>query len=133
MAQEFTTLSVPAIRVNNDLIAIVPNSFKYKSGDGEIKVRAGSTGGGGAKAVHSQDAEMMYSSVVFRIFPTINNIEILRTWKAGIAANTIDVLQEGVSKDLALAFKNMSLTNDPDVEGGADTDIEMMFAGDKLA
>ena len=132
MAQEFTTLSVPAIRINNDLIAIVPNSFKYKSGDGDIKVRAGSTGGGGAKAVHSQDAETMFSTVVFRVFPTINNIEIMRIWKSGIAANTIDVLQEGETKDLTLAFKNMSLTNDPDIEGGADTDVEMMFAGDKL-
>lgn len=131
-----TTLSVPSIKVNNDVIPIVPNSFKYKSGDGETKVRAASVGGGNAQAVHSQDAETMFSTASFRVYPTLSVISLIRDWKSQTAGNTIDALQRdqtGAGKDLAIAFMEMSVTNDPDVEAGADTDIEIMFAGTKLA
>lgn len=130
------TLSVPTIKVNNDVIAIVPNSFGYKAGDGEIKVRAASTGGGNATSVHSQDAETMFSTVKFKLYPTAENLQMARDWKARIGCNTVEAIQRGSScggGEFNVAFKNISVTNDPEINATADGDIEVEMAGDKLA
>ena len=60
-------LSVPGITVNNVPIAIVPNSFKYRKGAGETKVRAASTGGGGVNSIHTEDAETKVSYMTFEM------------------------------------------------------------------
>lgn len=127
-------LSVPTIKVNNDVIGIVPNTFKYKSGDGEVKVRAASAGGGKAAAVHTQDAETMFSTVNFSVYVTTDMIEKVRDWKASVGGNTVDVLQRGTGseKDFGIAFKGMSVTNDPDINAAADGVIEVEMAGNKL-
>jgi len=128
-------LSVPTIKVNNDVQAIVPNSFKYKSGDGETKVRAASAGGGNVTAVHTQNAESMFSTLSFSIYPTADNLGRIRDWKDAIGGNTVEAVQRGDSTgdgDIALFFKNMSVTNDPDINAGADGVIEIEMAGDKI-
>lgn len=129
-----STLSVPAIKMNNDVIGIVPNSFKYKSGAGEVKVRAASTGGGNAKSVHTQDAETMFSTMSFEIYPTFDNVAHIRDWQDQVQANTLEAMQagKGSQKDFLVAFKGVSVTNDPDIEAGADTKITIELAGDKL-
>jgi hypothetical protein len=126
-------LSVPTIKVNNDVVAIVPNSFSYKSGDGEVKVRAASTGGGNAVSTHTLDAETMFSTVKFSMLVTPDNMEKIRDWKANFAGNTVEAIQRGINeKDVALAFQGMSVTNDPDINASADGVIEVELAGDKL-
>lgn len=126
-------LSVPSIRVNNNVIGIVPNTFSYKAGDGEVKVTAASTGGGNAVSVHGQDAETMFSTLKFSVYPTISNISLIRDWKAAVAGNTLDAMQKGSPKDFGIAFKGLSVTNDPDINAGADTVIDIEMAGDKIA
>lgn len=128
-------LSVPTIKVNNDVIAIVPNTFKYVSGDGDVTVRGASTGGGNALAIHTQDAETMVSKVMFSVHSTADMIERIRDWKAGVAENSIDAIQRNAAvggKDFSIAFRNMSMTNDPEVVAAADGVIEIEMAGDKL-
>ena len=126
-------ISVPAIQVNNDTIGLVPNTFKYVSGDGEVTVRAASTGGGSAISVHTQDAETMFSKVMFSVYATTDNISKIRDWKNRVAGNTINAVQRDVGgKDFSLAFKDMSMTNDPDVNAAADGVIEIEMAGDKI-
>ena len=49
------TLSVPTVIVNGETIKIVPNSFTYSGGEGEIKVRSASAGGYQSSSVHSQN------------------------------------------------------------------------------
>lgn len=127
-------LSVPTIKVNNDVIGIRPNTFMYTPGDGEVKVRAASTGGSNATTVHTEDAESKFSVVKFSMYNTVDNIERIRDWKALIAGNSIEALQRGIAggKDFALAFKNMSVTNDPEIEASVDGDLKVEMAGDKL-
>ena len=126
-------ISVPAIQVNNDTIGLVPNTFKYKTGDGEVTVRSASTGGGNATSIHTQDAETMFSTVMFSVYVTADNISKIRDWKDRVAGNTINAVQRNVGgKDFSLAFKDMSMTNDPDVNAAADGVIEIEMAGDKL-
>jgi hypothetical protein len=128
------SLSVPSIRVNNDIIAIVPNSFKYTPGDGETKVRAASAGGGNVESVHSEDAEAMISKITFSVYPTELNIRKIREWKSNIGANTVEALQRGRNggKDFAIPFRNVSVTNDPEVAAAGDGTIEVQMAGDKV-
>lgn len=127
-------LSVPTIKINNDVIGIVPNSFKYTSGAGEVKVRAASSGGGNTITVHTQDAETMCSKMSFDIYPTIDNVALIRDWQAAVADNTLQAMQAGSGnqKDFLVAFKGVSVTNDPDIEAGADTKITVEMAGDRL-
>lgn len=126
-------LSVPAIQVNNDTIGLVPNSFSYVTGDGEVTVRAASSGGGNSISVHTQNAETMFSKVMFKVYTTVDNISKIRDWKANVAGNTINVSQRDVGgKDFSLAFAGMSMTNDPDVNASADGEIEIEMAGDQI-
>lgn len=127
-------LSVPTVKVNNDVVTLVPNSFKFSAGDGEVNVRAGSTGGGNATSIHTQDAETMYSMVKFSLHNTTANIERVRDWKARMADNTVEAIQRGIgtAKDFSLAFINMSVENEPDFAAAADGVIEIEMAGDKL-
>ena len=129
------TLSVPTIKVNNDVIAIVPNTFTFSAGDGEVNVRAASTGGGNATSVHSENAETMIGKAKFSMYPTVDNIAKIRNWKAAVAENTLEALQAGSAggKDFSLAYKGMSVTNEPDFNAGADTVIEIEMAGDRIA
>lgn len=127
-------LSVPTIKVNNDVIGLVPNTFKYTSGDGDVTVRAASTGGINVVSVHTQDADTMKSTVMFSVFVTTDNILKVRDWKAAVAGNTVTATQRGIGtqKDFSLAFKGMSVTNDPEINAAADGVIEIEMAGDKL-
>ncbi len=126
-------LSVPAIQVNNDTIGLVPNTFKYVSGDGDVNVRAASTGGGNTISVHTQDAETMFSKIMFSVYVTTDLISKIRDWKANVAGNTVNVVQRDVGgKDFSLAFKGVSMTNDPEVNAAADGVIEIEMAGDKI-
>ena len=128
------TLSVPTIMVNNDVVGIVPNTFKYTSGDGETKVRAASVGGGNADPVHTRDAESMFSTVMFSMYVRGNEISKIRDWKANTGNNTVLALQrgEGDEKDFSIPFVEMSVTNDPDINAAADGVIEIEMAGRKL-
>ncbi len=134
MAGEFVGLSVPTIKLNNDVIEIMPNSFMYTPGDGEVTVRAASTGGGNTKAIHTQNAETMFSKQKFSLPNTGRNADLIRDAKASIGGNTIDAIQlgTGTAKDFRLAFRNLSITNDPEVNASADGVIEVEMAGDKL-
>ena len=126
-------LSVPTIKVNNDVINIVPNSFKYVSGHGEVTVRAASTGGANAVSVHTQDAETMVSKVMFSLPNTVTNIERVSEWQSHIAGNTVEAIQKAINgKNFAIPFKGMSITNDPDIVAAADGIIDIEMAGDKL-
>jgi hypothetical protein len=128
------SLSVPAIRVDNDVIGIVPNTFKFTYGAGETNVRAASTGGGNAQSVHSQNAETMFSKVMFSLYPTAENFIRIKNWKTGIANHTLEAMQRdaGVRGDFAEAFKGLSMTNDPDIVAAADGVIEIEMAGDRI-
>ena len=127
-------ISTPTIQVNGDTVGIVPNSFKYKPGDGEIKVRAASTGGGSTRAVHTQDAEMMYSVAEFSMHTTKANIDLARLWKSRVAGNTIRASHKGGvgTNSFTENFAYMSVTNELDFEAGADGTFKIEVAGDRV-
>lgn len=121
-------LSDPVVKINNETIAIKPNSFKYKGGYGESKLLPQSAGNGQIETVYSENAENKISSVKFELLVTNNNIKYVKTFKKNQKSNGITV-QEG---DTNLTFTGMALTNDPEVTLSAEGRIEMDFNGDPV-
>lgn len=125
------TLSNPAIRINDDLVEIVPNSLSYTGGEGEVNVRAASAGSGVSISVHSENAETQISMVKFSVYPKDDLDAKIRTWKDNIGINVIKMTEGGGRVvPVIRVFKAMSLTNDVERNVSADGVVELEFKGD---
>ena len=122
-----TKISNPRIIVNNQAVLITPNSFSYNEGFGE---RAGSvqSGGGGTREIaYAENLESAKGSCKFAIEPTKVSIDLARAWQAAGNANTVKVTaSDGFSRTFTHAF----VSNDPDLNLGADVNIEIEFESD---
>lgn len=117
------TLSNPSVEVNNDAIAIIPNSLKYKKGKGDQKALPQSAGGNSIDIVQTVDAETKKGMVAFSLRNTKSNQDLLDSWQDG--SNTVRCSQD----DFILSFRNMIVITDPEVATGADGSFEVMFEG----
>ena len=123
-------LSNPSVRINNDTIYIVPNTFSPTLGGGEINVRAASAGGNSVEPVHTSNAETKISTWTFDIYSTPENIKSVRAWQDSIGTNVvsgIETLADGSSVSLSLT--TASLVNDPELGLSADGVISLEFKG----
>ena len=129
------TLSVPTVIVNNETWAIVPNSFKYDGGEGEINVRAASAGGGNSSSVHSQDAETQIGKCSFDIYlvPGVDNK--VATWKENVGANRVQAIQRQpqTGESETLSWDNMSITNAVERNASADGVTSLEWEGDQMS
>lgn len=129
------TLSVPTVIINNETISIVPNSFTYDGGEGEITVRAASAGGGNTTSVHSQNAETQISKCKFDLFLTPGIDQYIASWKENIGSNSIQVIQRapgGNGDSVTLSFDNMSLMNAVERQASADGVTSLEWMGDRM-
>lgn len=127
------TLSVPTVIINNETFAIVPNSFKYDGGEGEVNVRAASAGGGNTTSVHSQNAETQIGKCMFDIFLNTTTDPYIAIWKDAVGANSIQVIQRDAGGDsVTLSFDNMSLVNAVERDASADGVTSLEWAGDRM-
>ncbi len=126
-------ISVPTVVVNNETIAIVPNSLKYDAGEGEQKVRAASTGGGGSEPVHTADAESKFSKVMFDVYLTTDIDNKISGWKNRIGRNSIEFTQVvGATDFVSRAFDQMSLVPSIERDAGADGVTSLEFNGGQM-
>ena len=119
-------LSNPTIVINNNSVPIVPNSFSYTEGLGEQELKVQSAGGGSVQTVLSNNVETNMSMVKFSLHNTAENIDLARTWKVNGNNNAISITGEGLNR----AINNAAVTNDYEVNLGADTTIDLEFKGD---
>jgi hypothetical protein len=112
-------LANPAIMVNNNAVAIIPNTFKYTEGLGEQKVEATSAGGNAIAAVYALDVATRISSCHFEIPNTEYNIELARSWK--LLGNNNVVIATGDT--FSRTFTSASMVNDYEVSLGSDANI----------
>lgn len=119
------TLARPTIVANNTPVQIVPNSVVYTEGKGEQSVRTQSAGGGLVELVISENVETNMSKLNFSLMPTEENIAIARSWKSNPGLNAFQVVQGSFSRTIGDA----TVTNDYDVELGADTVISIEIMG----
>ena len=123
-------LSNIAVTVNNDPIAIVPNSASYTEGFGEQTMRAASIGGASVEQVFSQDLESTFSMSKFEVYPDIETVKLLRTWKSNGNANTVVFTGSVDGVSFRRTFKKAAILNDYEVSLGSDTTVEIEFKSD---
>lgn len=123
----FSAISTPTIQVNNETISIVPNSFKYKNGRGERKVRTSSAGGSATDVVFTEDAETKKSMVSFELINTPTNIALAEDWQDLLNANAITASDN--NQNFTKSFANMAVINDPEVSLSQDGTLTIEFEG----
>lgn len=125
------SLSAPTLIINNDIIAYVPNSLTHKMGHGEITQRVATTGGEAVKFVISEDVSTKIGTVKFSLYNTQSSIDLINNWK--IMSKTGDVAitvnQDAISAD----YSEMVMINDPDLDTGFDSEIEIEMHGRGVA
>lgn len=128
------TLSVPSVVVNNETISIVPNSFTYDGGEGEINVRASSAGGGTVESVHSVNAEGKIGKCKFDVYLTSDMDSRIREWKSQVGQNNIQFSQRLSSgSSSARSFSRMSLINAVERNASSDGVVSLEFSGDPMS
>lgn len=122
-------LADPSVVVNNEPVAVVPNSVKFTEGAGEQTMRAASTGGGGVQQVFSNNIETNFSKVMFSVFNDIETIEDLRGWKKNSNQNVVVITGKTPDgKTLRRTFNQAAMLNDYEVALGSDTTIDVEFS-----
>lgn len=128
------TLSVPTVIINNETYSIVPNSFMYDGGEGEINVRSASAGGGNSTSVHSQNAETQIGKCKFDVFLVPGLDSDIATWKENVGANSVQAIQRaGDGESVTLSWDNCSLVNAVEREASADGVTSLEFEGDRMS
>ncbi len=121
-------LSDMTVEVNNEALAIIPNTLVYNDGFGEQKVRAMSTGGGGVELVYSNDIESNIGKCNFEIASTPDNAALVRQFKVNLNTNGIRIYgSTSDGKTLTRTFTQAALVNDPEIAIGSETTISLEF------
>lgn len=123
-------LSDATVIVNNEVIAVIPNSLKFTEGLGEQKVRSASAGGGNVVQVYSHDVESNFSKIMFSIPATIENVAFARQWKQNRNQNLIQIQGRTPEGDLSRTFQQAALLPDYEVPLSSDGDIALEFTSD---
>jgi hypothetical protein len=120
--------SNPQVVINNVVWSILPNSFKFTDGKGDIKVRALAAGGNSVVTVHTQDKATQIGKIEFEVAVTAANRTAASALKDNIGGNVIQATQVGIPTPII--FQNCSMVNDPQWEATADGKAKLEFMGD---
>jgi hypothetical protein len=120
-------LSVPTVLLNNIPIVIVPNSFEFEPGYGEVNVRGGSTGGGTSTSIHTENAESKIGKCKFKAFVTDETRGVVSLAKTLTAANVVSAIQ---ADQTPIVLNGASMTNNPVFAANADGSTDLEFSGD---
>ena len=126
MALNNKRLANPQVLVNNNPIAIIPNSLTFMEGLGEQTVEPHSAGGNNVFAVYAEDVSTRIGEVKFELANTEQNIALIRDWKLRGNDNVIIINGEEFSR----TFSNSVLSNNYEIGLGADTNISLEFKSD---
>lgn len=114
--------------VNNENIAVVPNSVERRFGRGEINVGSQTLGNGNIDTVHSVNNETAKSYFKMSLKVTEENVKLVDEWKLNIASNVIRY----VADTRIEIYEQMSVMNDPTYPDSNDGVIEVELEGNPL-
>jgi hypothetical protein len=120
-------LSDAAVLVNDEVVAIVPNTLKYTEGIGEQQVRAASVGAGAVEQIYSRDVESALSKVMFDIHTTPDNVALQLTWKTNGNKNVVAIAGSTDEGEVTRTFTQAAMTGDPEIEIGTEGVINIEF------
>ncbi len=115
------------ILVNNQAVAVIPNTVVFDEGLGEQSMRAASLGGGRVTMVYSHDVASNVGMVKFSIPATVNNINLAKAWKVNRDQNVVQVLGSTPEGTVTRTFTQAALLSKYEVPLGTDKDIEIVF------
>lgn len=116
-------LSDATLMANNEAVGIIANSLKYTEGFGEQKMRAASIGGGKVEQIFSNDVETSFSSLMFELPATPENIALARSWKANGNQNAFQIAGSTPEGEVTRTFTQAAILNDYEVAIGSETTI----------
>jgi hypothetical protein len=126
-------ISNPEIVINGQPVPIVPNSFSYDEGEPEKNVRAAVIGDSVTQEF-SKNQEEAFSNFKFSMYPSADNLDLIRTWEKADNTNTVTStageVVSGVEKTWRRTFKNASISNKVDKPVGFDAVIEINWKSD---
>lgn len=122
-----TQLANAQVTVNNDILAIIPNSLKYTEGLGEQIIRAASSGGGEVEQIYSENIESNFSDIMFEIAATTENIAKARGWKTNRNQNVVAIQGTTPEGTLTRTFTQAAILNNYEVALGSETNIAVEF------
>ena len=120
-------LSDATVLVNDEVIAIMPNSLKYTEGFGEQAVRAASTGDGSVEQIYSRNVETNLSKAMFDIPTTPENVALAREWKSNGNKNVVQIAGATDEGELTRTFTQAAMTNDAEVEISSEGIVPIEF------
>lgn len=120
-------LANPLVTINNDPVAVTPNSVMYTEGLGEQTMRAASLGGGQVVPIYSRNIEQNFGSVTFEMPATIPNIAKARQWKANEDQNVVAITGATIDGTLTRTFQRAAILNNYEVTLGSETNITIEF------
>lgn len=120
-------ITTPSVRLNGNYIPIVPNSLGYKRGAGTYTVEAQSLGPT-VETVYKKDQTAAVGHVTFVVEPIQAIIEQVRTAQNNNPNNRLQFVQNGFTRTMPTS----AITNDPDLNLGADKNITIEMMGDPV-
>jgi hypothetical protein len=120
----------PQLVINDELILYVANSLKYIKNTAKTQIGSLTAGGSSVTTVHSIDVSEAVGQVSFNAKVTSRLFDLLDMWSSQTAENVIELSSS--NGDIALAFTGMSLEEVPELEFGAESEIELTFKGDPI-
>ena len=122
-----TQLADATVLVNNQAIAIVPNTLVFTEGQGEQTIKAASIGGGQVEQIFANDIETNFSMVKFELYATKDSIEDTKSIKANLNNNVVQIFGNTPEGSVTRTFTQAALLNDPEKALGTDTTIPVEF------
>jgi hypothetical protein len=120
-------VSDAAVQVNNNVVAIVPNSLVYDEGLGEQTIKAASAGGGQVEQIFSNNIESNFSMVRFDVYATVEMIALARQWKVAQNGNLVQIQGRTSEGNVSRSFTQAALLSNYEVALGSDTTITLEF------
>lgn len=122
-------ISAPSIKLNNNVIAIVPNTFMYTEGRGEDNVSVASAGGNATELITSTNIEEYKSKASFEVYSTKKNIDFLRAVKTNTGKNVLEFFdtEDGFSRTITFA----TIVNNYEINLGAEGTISIEIEGNQ--
>jgi hypothetical protein len=118
-------LSDAAVVVNNEAVAVIPNTVKFTEGFGEQKMRAASIGDGKVEQIFSNDVETSFSKIMFEVPTTVDNISLVRSWKALQNGNVVSIAGTNSEGTITRTFQKAAILGDYEVEIGSEASISV--------
>ena len=126
----FQTITNPLVLVNDALVAIKPNTFKFTQGQGENMTESLSAGGDTVAVVQCQNLENRFTQGSMELPVTPEHIAFARQWKRNFNRNAMSATDSGAGG--SWIFRNMMITNDFETTFGAGEYFTVEFHSDPV-